>query len=110
MDVEERELYLSNGYKKLGGVYTGTAGYLNIPRVQFRLPAVIVPTVHPLAMRVEYALAYMILDEQPIIIRNQGDDNSEQHDSMIEAEMRLGIDLGSTKIEGVMLKESGDVV
>ncbi|SVC12564.1 uncharacterized protein METZ01_LOCUS265418 [marine metagenome] len=29
---------------------------------------------------------------------------------MTEAEMRLGIDFGGTKIEGVMLKESGDVV
>ena len=29
---------------------------------------------------------------------------------MTEAEMRLGIDLGGTRIEGVMLKESGDVV
>ena len=49
MNFEERELYLNPDHKKLGGVCTGRANYLNVPGICVRVAAVIALVVHPLA-------------------------------------------------------------
>ena len=69
-----QELYLDTDHKKLGGVCAGVANYLDVPRTWVRIAAVIGLIIHPPSVLLAYGLAYMILDEEPQIIRNYYDD------------------------------------
>ena len=72
--TEGREIYLDNEHKKLGGVCAGVASYLDVPRFWVRVAAIIGLVVHPPATLLAYGLAYMILDEEPEIVRQYFDD------------------------------------
>ena len=71
--TEGREIYLDTEHKKLGGVCAGVSHYLEVPRFWVRVAAVISLVVHPPATLLAYGLAYMILDEEPEIIRQYYD-------------------------------------
>lgn len=62
-EVEERELARDPIHAKLGGVCSGVARYLDVPRFFVRLCAIIALVVAPQATLIAYGLAYLILDE-----------------------------------------------
>ena len=78
MIFEGRELYLVPSEKKLGGVCAGVASYLDIPNIWVRVAAVIALLIHPAAALLAYGLTYMILDEEPEIIRHYDEEISDQ--------------------------------
>ena len=60
-----REIYLDAEHGKLGGVCSGVARYLDIPRFWVRLAAVIGLLIHAPSILIAYGLAYMILEDEP---------------------------------------------
>ena len=73
---EGQELYLDTQHKKLGGVCAGVANYLDVPRLWVRVAAVIGLLIHAPSVLLAYGLAYLILDDEPEIIRDYYDDIS----------------------------------
>ncbi len=59
------EIYLDAEHRKLGGVCSGVARYLDIPRFWVRLAAVIGLLIHAPSILIAYGLAYMILEDDP---------------------------------------------
>ena len=56
---------LDSTNKKLGGVCSGVARYLDIPSLYIRLAALIGLCLAPQAVLIAYGLGYVILDEEP---------------------------------------------
>ena len=73
MIAKDRELYLATRQKKLGGVCAGVANYLELPGVWIRVAAVIGLFINPSATLLAYGLAYMVLEEEPEIIKDSDD-------------------------------------
>ncbi len=61
-DFRDRELCLDPSNKKLGGVCSGIARYLNIPSAFIRGLAIFGLIILPQATLLAYGLAYFILD------------------------------------------------
>ncbi len=64
-EFDDRELSLDSVNKKLGGVCSGVARYLDIPSFVVRVGAIIGLCVLPQATLIAYGLAYVILDARP---------------------------------------------
>ncbi|MCH7743271.1 MAG: PspC domain-containing protein [Proteobacteria bacterium] len=64
-EIDGRELALDAVNKKLGGVCSGIARYLDIPSIIVRLGAIIGLCVLPQATLLAYGLAYVILNPRP---------------------------------------------
>jgi phage shock protein C len=62
---EGQEIYLDADHGKLGGVCSGVARYLDVPRFWVRLAAVIGLLIHAPSVLIAYGLAYMILEDEP---------------------------------------------
>jgi phage shock protein PspC (stress-responsive transcriptional regulator) len=58
-------IYLNANHRKLGGVCSGVAGYLNIPHFWVRLAAVIGLLIHAPSVLIAYGLAYLTLEDEP---------------------------------------------
>lgn len=63
--IDDHELALDPVNKKLGGVCSGIARYLDIPSIIVRLGAIIGLCVLPQATLLAYGLAYVILNPRP---------------------------------------------
>lgn len=60
-----QEIYLDAEHRKLGGVCSGVARYLDVPRFWVRLAAAIGLLIHAPSVLIAYGLAYMILEDEP---------------------------------------------
>ena len=77
MIFRDRKLYLATHHKQLGGVCAGVANYLELPGAWIRVAAVIGLLIHPSATLLAYGLAFMVLEEEPEIMKDC--DNSSDH-------------------------------
>mgnify|MGYP003963098491 FL=1 len=62
---DRQEIYLNADHRKLGGVCSGVARYLDIPYFWVRLAAVIGLLIHAPSVLLAYGLAYLILEDEP---------------------------------------------
>ena len=62
---DRHEIYLDADHRKLGGVCSGVAKYLDIPRFWVRLAAIIGLLISAPSVLIAYGLAYMILEDEP---------------------------------------------
>jgi phage shock protein PspC (stress-responsive transcriptional regulator) len=62
---DRQEIYLNADHRKLGGVCSGVARYLDIPHFWVRLAAVIGLLIHAPSVLIAYGLAYLILEDEP---------------------------------------------
>jgi phage shock protein PspC (stress-responsive transcriptional regulator) len=60
-----QSLMLDSTNKKLGGVCSGVARYLDVPSLYIRLAAIGGLCFAPQAVLIAYGLGYIILDEEP---------------------------------------------
>ena len=73
MIFRDRKLYLATHHKQLGGVCAGVANYLELPGAWIRVAAVIGLLIHPSATLLAYGLAFMVLEEEPEILKDCDD-------------------------------------
>ena len=73
MIFRDRKLYLATHHKQLGGVCAGVANYLELPGAWIRVAAVIGLLIHPSATLLAYGLAFMVLEEEPEIMKDCDD-------------------------------------
>ena len=73
MIFRDKKLYLATHHKQLGGVCAGVANYLELPGAWIRLAAVIGLFIHPSATLLAYGLAFMVLEEEPEIMKDCDD-------------------------------------
>ena len=64
-EFDDREVSLDPRNKKLGGVCSGIARYLDTPTFFVRVGAIIGLCVLPQATLLAYGIAYLILDPRP---------------------------------------------
>ena len=62
---DNSELYLDKSNKKLGGVCSAVARYLDVPKTGVRVAAVIGVFIHAPSVLIAYGLAYLILNDEP---------------------------------------------
>ena len=62
---DRQEIYLNADHRKLAGVCSGVARYLDIPHFWERLAAVIGLLIHAPSVLIAYGLAYLILEDEP---------------------------------------------
>ena len=62
---DRQDIYLNSRHRKLGGVCSGVATYLDIPHVWVRLAALIGLFFHAPSVLIAYGLAYLILEDEP---------------------------------------------
>ena len=62
---DDQEIYLNARHRKLGGVCSGVARYLDIPHFWVRLAAIIGLLIHTPSVLIAYGLAYLILEDEP---------------------------------------------
>ncbi len=62
-DLRDRELGLDSAHRKIGGVCSGVAHWLDFPRLVIRIAALVALVISPEATLIAYGLAYLILDD-----------------------------------------------
>ena len=63
---DDHDIYLNAEHRKLGGVCSGVARYLDISNFWVRLAAVIGLLLHAPSVLIAYGLAYLVLEDEPL--------------------------------------------
>ena len=66
MIAKDRELYLATRQKKLGGVCSGLANFLDIPAFWVRIFSVFVLIIEPVPTLIGYGIAFWVLKSKSL--------------------------------------------